>query len=113
MAASPFHTAERAAPTAPTARAIERRAAILARLAAGGGLWPLLPFNPCALCALPRPAPVREPVCGARPARGGGAVVRRLPAPAHVVRRSARRPAPGRAHRRRLVAPARAARVQG
>ena len=66
MAASPSHPAERPARSAPPpARIAERRAAILARLAAGGGLWPLLPLHPCALCALPRRAPAPEPLCDA------------------------------------------------
>jgi hypothetical protein len=59
------------APTAtpapcPAAAAVARRTAILAALAAGGGLWPLLPFNAlCALCALPRRTATPEPLCDA------------------------------------------------
>ena len=64
MTAPPTSIATAAEPS-PSTRAAERRAAILARLADGGGLWPLLPWNPCALCALPRRTPAREPLCDA------------------------------------------------
>jgi hypothetical protein len=39
------------------------RAGVIARLTARGGLWPLLPWNACALCALPRRAPAPTSLC--------------------------------------------------
>jgi hypothetical protein len=50
----------RRAPSPPPA---EIRAAMLARLASRRGLWPLLPLNPCTLCALPRRRATAEPLC--------------------------------------------------
>lgn len=61
-------TPTRAPGVTPTTLAA--RDALVRHLAEHGALWPVLPWNPCALCALPRRFPSDEPLCrGCRRAR--------------------------------------------
>jgi hypothetical protein len=47
----------------PLPPAPDTRTPVLVGLAGRGGLWPLLPWNPCALCALTRRTPDPAPLC--------------------------------------------------
>src|SRR4051812_47219851 len=56
-------------PAPPHRQPARARSAVLAQLAERGGLWPLLAWNACPLCALPRRTPAPQLCDGCRQLR--------------------------------------------